>query len=127
MIRRSLKEIQKMCNGFGLKKEYEDLIIEGVSTDTRTIKESQLFIPLIGENFNGHKFLENAIKSGARAALWNKDEPIEDLDFPLILVDDTLKGLQDLAKAYREELNVKVIGITGSNGKPQLRISWQAF
>jgi len=117
LIRRSLKEIQKMCNGFGLKKEYEDLIIEGVSTDTRTIKESQLFIPLIGENFNGHKFLENAIKSGARAALWNKDEPIEDLDFPLILVDDTLKGLQDLAKAYREELNVKVIGITGSNGK----------
>lgn len=118
MITRTLKEIQEMCNGFGLRSEFEDIEIKGVSTDTRTIAPGQLFIPLIGENFNGHKFLKIAIDKGAKASLWKKDEPIhEDLDFPLIFVDDTLDALQELAKSYREQLNVKVIGITGSNGK----------
>ena len=117
MIRRNLKQIQKMCNGFGLKEEFEAIEIKGVSTDTRTISPGQLFIPLIGENFNGHRFLKDAIQKGAKASLWNKDEPVEDMDFPLIFVDDTLDGLQQLAKSYREELNVKVIGITGTNGK----------
>ena len=106
-----------MCNGFGLKEEFEAIEIKGVSTDTRTISPGQLFIPLIGENFNGQRCLKDAIQKGAKASLWNKDEPVEDMDFPLIFVDDTLDGLQQLAKSYREELNVKVIGITGTNGK----------
>lgn len=117
LIKRSLKQVQEMCSGFGLKEEFEDIVIEGVSTDSRTIKPGQLFIPLIGEKFNGHKFIKNAIEKGAKASLWKKDEPVEVADFPLIFVDDTLDALQQLAKSYREQLNVKVIGITGSNGK----------
>ena len=117
MIKRNLKDIEKMAQGLELKKEYGEIFIEGVSTDSRQIKKGQLFIPLIGENFNGHKFIEKAIEKGASAALWCKDEPIPDFDFPFILVENTLIALQQLAKNYRNQLDVKVIGITGSNGK----------
>lgn len=117
MITRSLKEIQEMCNGYGLKKRHENIVIEGVSTDSRNININQLFIPLTGENFNGHEFLYKALEYGATAVLWNKDEPVPDIGFPFIFVDDTLVALQKLAKSYRNQLNTKIIGITGSNGK----------
>ncbi len=58
------------------------------------------------------------IEKGASATLWNKNEPIpKNVDFPFILVKDTLVALQNLAKEYRNQLNLKVVGITGSNGK----------
>lgn len=117
MIKRNLKSIEQMVQGFNLDEKFKDLTINGVSTDTRKIKPKQLFIPLKGENFNGHDFLKEAIEKGAIAALWDKNEPRPSLDFPLILVDNTLEALQKLAKAYREELDIKIIGITGSNGK----------
>lgn len=117
MIKRSLGQIELMCNGRGLKKEYEELLINGVSTDSRDIANGQLFVPLDGEFFNGHNFIEKAIEKGAIATLWNKSEDIPNLDFPFILVNDTTVALQELAKSYRAELKTKVIGITGSNGK----------
>ncbi|HSH35387.1 Mur ligase domain-containing protein, partial [Schnuerera sp.] len=81
MIKRKLKDIEFMVKGSGLKEEFSKIEIEGVSTDTRTISKNQLFIPPIGENFNGHKFIEQAIEKGAKAALWDKKEPIPDLNF----------------------------------------------
>ena len=117
MIKRNLKKIQEMCSGHGLKLEDENLLIEGVSTDSRKIYSNQLFIPLVGDNFNGHEFLDVAMKNGAIASLWNESEPLPNVDFPIILVPDTLVALQNLAKSYRGELDTKVIGITGSNGK----------
>ena len=122
MIRRKLEDIEKMTQGSLWSKNYRDVLIEGVSTDTRTIRRRQLFIPLIGENFNGHKFIEKAIDGGASAALWAKDEPLPNIDFPFIIVDNTLLALQRLAKEYRGQLQTKVIGITGSNGKTTTRI-----
>lgn len=106
-----------MCGGSGLENRHEDTMIEGISTDSRSIQAGQLFIPIKGESFNGHDFITMAIGKGAVAALWNKDEPKPNNDFPFILVDDTVKALQELAKSYREQLNITVIGITGSNGK----------
>lgn len=106
-----------MCSGSGLANKFEKIVIRGVSTDSRNISANQLFIPLIGENFNGHDFITMAIGKGAVASLWNKNEPMPDNDFPFILVDDTTLALQELAKSYRSQLNTKVIGITGSNGK----------
>ncbi|SMO48105.1 UDP-N-acetylmuramoyl-tripeptide--D-alanyl-D-alanine ligase [Melghirimyces algeriensis] len=94
------------------------LLVHGVSTDSRTLKENQLYIPLTGTRFNGHDFLSDAVKRGAVAALWAKDVPVpKNRPVPLIVVEDTLKALQDLAAAYRQELGVKVVGVTGSNGK----------
>ena len=117
MIKRTLREIESMVNGKGLKEEFKELSIQGVSTDSRTIRKNQLFIPLIGENFNGHDFINEAIEKGALASLWDENQPLPQLDFPFILVEDTLKALQQLAKEYREQLDIRVVGITGSNGK----------
>lgn len=117
MIKRNLKTVEKMILASNLKGEYKDITINGVSIDSRKIEKNQLFIPIIGENFNGHKFIDKAIENGAIATLWNKNEPLPNIKFPFILVEDTLVALQQLAKEYRKELNTKVIGITGSNGK----------
>lgn len=117
MIKRSLKDIERMIKGHGLDEKDQNIWIEGVSTDTRTIKANQLYIPIKGERFNGHDFIEEAIKKGAGAVLCNKDESAKMRDFPFIFVDDTLLAIQELAIEYRKELPVKIIGITGSNGK----------
>nr|WP_233168165.1 UDP-N-acetylmuramoyl-tripeptide--D-alanyl-D-alanine ligase [Paenibacillus roseus] len=92
---------------------------EGVSTDSRRIEAGRLFVPLIGDNFDGHHYARQARERGAAGAIWQTDRPVppELEDWPLVLVPDTLAALQQLAAAYRRELPVKVIGITGSNGK----------
>jgi UDP-N-acetylmuramoyl-tripeptide--D-alanyl-D-alanine ligase len=117
MITRTLQEIQEMTAGSGLAAQYNHLVISGVSTDTRTLCKGNLYVPLKGEKFNGHAFVKDAFAKGAVAALWEKNEPDFPQDVPLIFVDDTLQALQRLASRYREQLSVKVIGITGSNGK----------
>ena len=68
-----------------------------------------------------HRFVEDAIKNGAAAALWQKSVPNPPVDLPIIVVEDTLFALQELARSYRNEFNVKVVGITGSNGKTTVK------
>ncbi|MFC4023242.1 UDP-N-acetylmuramoyl-tripeptide--D-alanyl-D-alanine ligase [Oceanobacillus longus] len=94
--------------------------IKVVTTDSRSKDNNSLFIPIVGENFDAHVFIEQAIKNGAVAVLWDKSKKIPESvspQFPVFLVDDTLKALQDLSAQYRNEINPIVIGITGSNGK----------
>lgn len=117
MIQRTLGQIQEMVGGSGLPPEAAAHLICGVSIDTRTLEPQNLYIPIRGERFNGHAFLERAIAGGAKAALWSRDEEIPNVSIPLIFVPDTLLALQQLAQAYRQQLKTKVIGITGSNGK----------
>ncbi|SDC35090.1 UDP-N-acetylmuramoyl-tripeptide--D-alanyl-D-alanine ligase [Shouchella lonarensis] len=91
-----------------------------VSTDTRHHSPQSLFVPLRGERFNGHTFLDAAIEAGATATLWQEDEalPREVPDtFQVYYVTDTTEALQNLARLYREHVNPFIIGITGSNGK----------
>lgn len=95
----------------------QDVGITGVSIDSRKVQEGDLFIPFRGEQVNGHRFVENAIEQGAAAALWLKDEPNPPAHIPLLFVEDSEIALQEMARAYRDELRCKVIGITGSNGK----------
>ncbi|HZG74466.1 MAG TPA: UDP-N-acetylmuramoyl-tripeptide--D-alanyl-D-alanine ligase, partial [Paenibacillus sp.] len=90
--------------------------IRGVSTDTRSIRAGNLFVPLIGERFNGHAYAAHALDAGAAAALWQADQG-EPPAGPVVVVDDTLAALQRLAAAYRRSLDVRIVGITGSNGK----------
>ena len=79
----------------------------------------QLFIPLVGEHFDGHQFGVDVMESGAAAMLWQSDRPLGDAlaGTPIIIVEDTLVALQKLAASYRNELELRVVGITGSNGK----------
>lgn len=118
MINKSIKEIEMYSEGILNNRKFENILLHGVSTDTRVISKDNLFIPLRGENFDGHKFINEAIKQGATASLWEEGISVPDIDFPFIIVKDTLKALQTLAKNYRISLNnLKVVAITGSNGK----------
>ena len=86
-----------------------------ICTDTRKITASCLFFALKGDNFDGNKFAQQAIESGAAYAI------IDDAKYALhdrfIVVQDVLETLQDLARLHRKQLKIPVIGITGSNGK----------
>jgi len=87
---------------------------EGVSSDSRTVKEGEMFFALWGKNFNGNKFAEAALEKGASWAVI--DDPLFETE-KTFLVDDCLLELQALASRYRKEMNVQVLAITGTNGK----------
>ncbi|TDF96688.1 UDP-N-acetylmuramoyl-tripeptide--D-alanyl-D-alanine ligase [Paenibacillus piri] len=116
MIKRTLAQLAAMAGGTAVGGT-DDLLIRGVSNDTRTLSPGNLYVPIIGEVYDGHLFLEDAVAKGASASLWQKDRELPAQSVPLILVDDTVAALQRLAKSYRSQLDVRVIGITGSNGK----------
>lgn len=118
MIKRTIKQIAEMSGARWNGKETE-LMVTGVTTDSRQAAAGQLFVPLVGEQFDGHAYLEQAVQNGAVAALWKKGQEVPEsmAHVPLLIVGDTLVALQRLATAYRSELFVRVVGITGSNGK----------
>lgn len=97
-----------------------ELEVEGISTDSRTIQAGELFIPLVGDNFDGHQFLANMPDKGIFVALasenWlSKNTPPEELT--IIVVQDTLVALGNLAQEFRNRYEIPIVGITGSNGK----------
>jgi len=94
------------------------VVINKVSTDSRTIKPSELFVALRGENFQGHDFVEASAKAGATGALVDlKWAGNVSNNFALLRATDTLQAYQTLAANYRRALGLKVLAITGSNGK----------
>ncbi|PAV29913.1 UDP-N-acetylmuramoylalanyl-D-glutamate--2,6-diaminopimelate ligase [Virgibacillus profundi] len=98
----------------------EEIVIDEVITDSRAESAKSLFIPIIGDNFDGHDYVKQAINNGAAAVLWDKGIELPEFmptDFPVFFVDDTIAALQKTASHYRAEINPIVIGITGSNGK----------
>ena len=95
-----------------LIKDKESLL---VSTDTRNLPAGCVFFALHGECFDGNKFAKQALEQGAALAVI--DNPEYALPECTLLVEDTLLALQDLARAWRRELGLPIIGITGTNGK----------
>ncbi len=91
-------------------------VFTGVTTDSRKVAENNLFIPLVGEKFDGHDYIEQCFNTGAAVCLTQKPIPQVD-NVTAILVDDTGKALRDLATWHRNKYNIPVIGITGSVGK----------
>ena len=87
----------------------------GVSTDTRSIREGNIFFALKGPNFNANEFAEKALHSGASYAVVD-DDRLAGSD-KIILVEDVLKTLQQLALYHRKQLTFPILAITGSNGK----------
>src|SRR5205814_7354306 len=94
------------------------IFVDKISTDSRTLKRGELFVALRGENFDAHNFVESAAKGGAAGAIvrsnWIGKIPA---NFALIRTEDTLLAYQNLAANYRKSLSLKVVAITGSNGK----------
>ncbi len=95
----------------------EDLLLTSVSTDSRTLVEGACFIPLIGARFDGHDFLEEAARKGARSALIEEGRAWSHLPLAVAAVADTTRALTDLARGYRMQFDVPVVAVTGSNGK----------
>jgi UDP-N-acetylmuramoyl-tripeptide--D-alanyl-D-alanine ligase len=94
------------------------VVVNKVSTDSRKIKPGELFVALRGENFEGHDFVEASARAGATGALvdlnWAGNAPN---NFALLRATNTLQAYQTLAGNYRRSLALKVLAITGSNGK----------
>jgi len=89
----------------------------GVSTDTRTINQGEVFFALKGPNFNANDFARDAISKGAALAVVDSPETDLSQNEDYIVVDDSLKALQWLASEFRKEFDIPLIGLTGSNGK----------
>jgi UDP-N-acetylmuramoyl-tripeptide--D-alanyl-D-alanine ligase len=115
-MRRTLDEIAEMARGTKAGSS-QDVMVVGVSTDTRTLEPGQLYVPIVGERFDGHHFLAQAVEKGASAALWEDSRPLPQTSIPLIQVADTLQALQQMATAYRQAVDATVVAVTGSNGK----------
>ncbi|MCX7919103.1 MAG: UDP-N-acetylmuramoyl-tripeptide--D-alanyl-D-alanine ligase [bacterium] len=100
------------------------LPVTNISTDTRTLTIGDLFVPIKGEHFDGHNFLEEAIRKGAAGILIAEGNPLPHIQWQnhfVIQVKDTKRALGDLAKHYRAQFDIPVIAITGSNGKTTVK------
>jgi len=101
-----------------ISDNFKNTKINNISTDTRTIKPGDFYIPLKGANFDGEEFIENAINSGAIGYLYTDDKNKNISDNVIgIKVNDTKEAYLKLANRYRRKINPKVIMITGSSGK----------
>jgi len=94
-----------------------ETLVTKLCTDSRALQSGDFFVPLRGENFDGHAFIAQARSIGAIGTLTEIDLPENSDGFAVIRVQDTLKALQNIARAYRRSLSLKVVAITGSNGK----------
>ncbi len=93
-----------------------ELEVSDISTDSRKIKEGDLFIPIIGEKFDGHDYIYQSLSNGAVAALSQKATEVPE-NKVLIIVKDTMSALRELAAYYRAKFNIPIVGVTGSVGK----------
>ncbi len=92
--------------------------VTSISTDSRTLAPGACFVPLAGQRFDGHQFIDEAVMKGAACIVASKDRGVAvSQDVGLILVDDTLDALWRIASGYRQLFTLPVVAITGSNGK----------
>lgn len=92
-------------------------MVSTICTDSRALESGCLFVALRGDNFDGHQFVIEAARRGAAGAMVEQIPTGVPVSFPIIEVRDALAGLQALGRNYRSSLTVRVVGITGSNGK----------
>ncbi len=95
-----------------------DIAVNGVGIDTRTLQAGDLYIAIKGKQFDGHDFVDKAQQAGAIAILVQRQI---NTDLPQIVVKDSHLALAELAGFWRKQLAVKVVGVTGSNGKTTVK------
>lgn len=93
-----------------------DVFITNTTFDSRQATQNSLFVPLVADN-DGHNYIASAKKNGASVALWQADHPDVPTDIPVIIVPDTLAAYQQLANYYLNQVNPKIVAVSGSNGK----------
>ena len=120
MLKLSLDEIVKGSRGrLLLNNNLNDIYY--ISTSSKDIKENTLFIPIKGEKYDGHDFLNDAYNNGCRMFLIDKNHDFYKKDISLIQVDNTLLSLGSIGRFYLDKFDIDVIGVTGSVGKTSTR------
>jgi UDP-N-acetylmuramoyl-tripeptide--D-alanyl-D-alanine ligase len=110
--------------GTPLGKIHEESVVGGVSTDSRSVGQNELFFALEGERFDGHDYIREACEKGARHFIVSKPVPAVSANGApnnFIRVKDTLKAYGDLAKCYRAKFRIPAIAVTGSSGKTTVK------
>jgi len=114
----SLEKLSEIISPIYLSLSPRAECITGISTDTRTLKPGEVFVALRGEKFDGHNFVDIAVKKGAIALIVeevNEEQPFNQVT--IIQVKNSLEAYQKIASWWRKEFNIPVIAVTGSVGK----------
>jgi UDP-N-acetylmuramoyl-tripeptide--D-alanyl-D-alanine ligase len=111
----SLAEVAEITNG---EMHGEEVMMHGLSTDTRKMVAGNLFVALVGESFDPHEVIEAGDAAQASAVLVQRKV---NAGLPQVVVNDTYQALQQLALAWRKRFSIPVIGVTGSNGKTSVK------
>lgn len=118
MIELSLASLAKAIGGELSTQSVKDMLINSISTDTRSLNKGDVFVALVGNNFNGHDYIFKALERGASAVIVSQ---VVDCPLPLIRVADTTKALGLLGAHVRNQVNPLTVGITGSSGKTTVK------
>ena len=115
--------IQEAAHALNARWQGQDVLFTGVSTDSRTLHQGDLFVALSGERFDGHRFVDAAQRQGAVAAMVKLefDETALATEFPLMRVSNTQLGLGQLAAYWRKRFTLPLVAVTGSNGKTTVK------
>jgi UDP-N-acetylmuramoyl-tripeptide--D-alanyl-D-alanine ligase len=108
--------LSEAAAAIGARAAGTDVRFDGVSTDTRSVGKGQLFVAIRGEHFDGHDFLAAATERGAAAALVDEKHSAP-APLPVLVADDTRKGLGRLGRHWRLRFAPALVALTGSNGK----------
>ena len=112
----TLKNLALACNGTYVgTKEMEDKEVTCIFTDSRKAEAGGLFVPIKGARVDAHDFIEQVMEKGVLATLSEKD--LGEKPFPYILVESSLTAVKEIAEFYLKQLQIPVVGITGSVGK----------
>ena len=111
--------VYEVATALGISYQGDDVHINTISTDSRTIQQGSVFIAIVGENFDGHDYVAEAINKGAVAVVCERPQPC--LNGIFLLVDNSIMAYGKIARAHRLKFSGKVIGLTGSAGKTTTR------
>ncbi len=120
MIQLRFDQLAEYCHGKLANSSHGAELFYGVSIDSRTLKEQELFIAINGEQQDGHQYISQAVNKGAKGVIAeNSYANLLSISktVPVVTVENSYLAMLDLAKVYRQSLGAKFIGITGSNGK----------
>ena len=112
----TLRNLTEVCNGIWHGDDaLLDREISAITTDSRKIEKDCLFVPIVGERVDAHRFIPDVMAKGALVTLSERE--LSDADYPYIQITSSLQAVKDIAEFYLKQLQLPVVGITGSVGK----------
>lgn len=112
----TLRNITKVCGGtYHGPEELLDREVTSVTTDSRKAETGALFVPIVGERVDAHRFIPDVMEKGCLATLSERLQ--EGADYAYIQIESSLQAVKDIAEFYLEQLQIPVVGITGRDRK----------